>query len=146
MPDTRITVTGGKGFLGRHLLQAFAAHGYGRVQVADLPEYDLLRLADVQRLYAEQLRLARSSDEYRLRLILSRTKPEADAVVGILAQGAGFEAVATERSIDEATRFSGGDLGCVIRLVVMTTAADKGGGSFHGQLQTRPRVAAVRRL
>ncbi len=53
MPDTRITVTGGKGFLGRHLLQAFAAHGYGRVQVADLPEYDLLRLADVQRLYAE---------------------------------------------------------------------------------------------
>jgi hypothetical protein len=46
-----------------------------------------------------------------LRLILSRTKPEADAVVGILGQGASFEAVATERSIDEATRFSGGDLG-----------------------------------
>jgi peptidyl-prolyl cis-trans isomerase C len=65
----------------------------------------------VQTLYNEQLRLARTSEEYRLRLILSRTKPEADAVVGILGQGASFEAVATERSIDEATRFSGGDLG-----------------------------------
>ena len=65
----------------------------------------------VQTLYQEQLRLARTSEEIRVRLILSRTKPEADAVIGILAQGAGFSAVATERSIDEATRFSGGDLG-----------------------------------
>ena len=32
-------------------------------------------------------------------------------MIGILAQGAAFEAVAAERSIDEATRFSGGDLG-----------------------------------
>jgi len=65
----------------------------------------------VQTLYQEQLRLARTSEEIRIRLILSRTKPEADAVIGILAQGAQFSAVAQERSIDEATRFSGGDLG-----------------------------------
>ena len=95
---------------------------------------------DVQRLYAEQLRLARSSDEYRLRLILSRTKPEADAVVGILAQGAGFEAVATERSIDEATRFSGGDLG-YSTLDVMPQAyadalRDKPAGAVVGPFQT----------
>ncbi|RZJ17953.1 MAG: peptidylprolyl isomerase [Brevundimonas sp.] len=67
--------------------------------------------AAVQRLYQEQLRLARTSEEIRVRLILSRTKAEADAVIGILGQGAAFEAVAMERSIDDATRFSGGDLG-----------------------------------
>lgn len=67
--------------------------------------------AAVQRLYQEQLRLARTSEEIRVRLILSRTRAEADAVIGILGQGAAFEAVAMERSIDDATRFSGGDLG-----------------------------------
>jgi peptidyl-prolyl cis-trans isomerase C len=65
----------------------------------------------VQTLYQEQLRLARTSEEIRVRLILSRTKAEADAVIGILGQGSSFEAVAQERSVDEATRFSGGDLG-----------------------------------
>jgi peptidyl-prolyl cis-trans isomerase C len=65
----------------------------------------------VQTLYQEQLRLARTSEEIRVRLILSRTRQEADAVLGILGQGATFEAVAQERSIDEATRYSGGDLG-----------------------------------
>ena len=58
-------------------------------------------------IYQEQVRLAQTSEEIRVRLILSRTKPEADAVIGILGQGASFEAVAMERSIDEATRFSG---------------------------------------
>ncbi len=65
----------------------------------------------VETLYREQLRLAQTSEEIRVRLILSRTRQEADAVLGILGQGATFEAVAMERSIDEATRFSGGDLG-----------------------------------
>ena len=65
----------------------------------------------VEALYQEQLRLARTSEEIRVRLILSRTRPEAEAVVGLLNQGAAFAAVAQERSIDEATRFSGGDLG-----------------------------------
>ncbi|CAN5227105.1 peptidylprolyl isomerase [soil metagenome] len=65
----------------------------------------------VQTLYQEQLRLARTSEEIRVRLILSRTRPDADAVLGILAQGAQFGAVAQERSVDEATKFSGGDLG-----------------------------------
>jgi peptidyl-prolyl cis-trans isomerase C len=65
----------------------------------------------VQALYQEQLKLAQTSEEIRVRLILSRTRPEAEAVVGLLNQGAAFAAVAQERSIDEATRFSGGDLG-----------------------------------
>lgn len=54
MQDKRITITGGKGFLGRHLAAAFAARGYRRVMVADLPEYNLLKLEDIRRLYDEQ--------------------------------------------------------------------------------------------
>lgn len=65
----------------------------------------------VETIYQEQVRLAQTSEEIRVRLILSRTKPEADAVVGILAQGSAFEAVAASSSIDDATRYSGGDLG-----------------------------------
>ena len=65
----------------------------------------------VETIYQEQVRLAQTSEEIRVRLILSRTRPEADAVIGILAQGAAFEAVAAESSIDDATRYSGGDLG-----------------------------------
>ena len=61
----------------------------------------------VEDLYREQVRLAETSDEIRTRLILSRTRAEADAVMGILGQGATFEAVAMERSVDEATRFLG---------------------------------------
>jgi peptidyl-prolyl cis-trans isomerase C len=65
----------------------------------------------VRSLYEEQLRLSRQSEEIRARLILLRTQPEADAVAKLLAAGASFEALAMERSIDQATRFNGGDLG-----------------------------------
>ncbi len=65
----------------------------------------------VQALYDEQRRLARDSEELRARLILSPTREAAEAVVALLATGASFEAVAMERSIDDATRFNGGDLG-----------------------------------
>lgn len=65
----------------------------------------------VRALYQEQLRLARNSEEIRLRLILSASREDADAVRGMLAAGASFEQLAMERSTDDATRFSGGDLG-----------------------------------
>ena len=65
----------------------------------------------VERLYAEQQRLARTTEEVRVRLILAPTKEQADAVLGVLGQGAAFEAVAAQRSVDDATRYSGGDLG-----------------------------------
>jgi len=51
--DKRITITGGKGFLGRHLIRAFGERGCRNITVADLPEYNLVSLADVQRLYEE---------------------------------------------------------------------------------------------
>lgn len=102
----------------------------------------------VQRLYQEQLRLARTSEEIRVRLILSRTREEADAVIGILAQGSSFEAVAMERSVDEATRFSGGDLG-YSTLDVMPRAyadalRDKSAGSTVGPFQTEGGWAVLR--
>ncbi|WP_428151040.1 peptidylprolyl isomerase [Brevundimonas sp.] len=102
----------------------------------------------VQTLYQEQLRLARTSEEIRVRLILSRTKPEADAVIGILGQGASFEAVAQERSIDEATRFSGGDLGYstadVMPQAYANALRDAAAGSTVGPFQTEGGWAVLR--
>jgi peptidyl-prolyl cis-trans isomerase C len=102
----------------------------------------------VETIYQEQVRQARTSEEIRTRLILSRTKAEADAVVGILAQGAVFEAVAMERSVDEATRFSGGDLGYstldVMPEAYATALADKPAGSTVGPFQTEGGWAVLR--
>lgn len=102
----------------------------------------------VQTLYNEQLRLAKTSEEIRIRLILSRTRPEADAVIGILGQGAGFEAVAMERSIDEATRFSGGDLGYstldVMPQAYANALRDQPAGSTVGPFQTDGGWAVLR--
>jgi peptidyl-prolyl cis-trans isomerase C len=102
----------------------------------------------VQTLYQEQLRLARTSEEIRVRLILSRTKPEADAVLGILAQGAQFGAVAQERSTDEATRFSGGDLGYstidVMPQAYANALRDAPAGSTVGPIQTDGGWAVLR--
>ena len=102
----------------------------------------------VQTLYQEQLKLARTSEELRLRLILSRTRPEADAVLGILAQGAQFGAVAQERSIDEATKFSGGDLGYstidVMPQAYANALRDAPAGSTVGPFQTDGGWAVLR--
>jgi peptidyl-prolyl cis-trans isomerase C len=102
----------------------------------------------VERLYQEQLRLARNAEELRLRLILSRTRPEAEAVVGVLAQGAAFEAVAGERSIDEATRFSGGDLGYstldVLPQAYADSLRDQPSGALVGPFETEGGWAVVK--
>ena len=54
MKDKRITITGGRGFLGKHLVRAFEARGCNHILVADLPEYNLIRPEDIRRLYDEQ--------------------------------------------------------------------------------------------
>jgi len=61
--------------------------------------------------YDEQVKLSKQSEEIRTRLILLRTKPEADAALKQLQGGALFEAMAMEKSIDQGTRFNGGDMG-----------------------------------
>jgi peptidyl-prolyl cis-trans isomerase C len=94
----------------------------------------------VEALYQEQLRLAQTSEEIRVRLILSRSKEEADAVIGMLARGVTFEALAMERSVDDATRFSGGDLGYstldVMPQAYATALRDRPAGSTIGPFQT----------
>ena len=67
--------------------------------------------AAVRGLYQEQLKLAKQSEQIRARQIVVATAGEAEAVKNLLDSGASFEALALERSIDAATRFSGGDLG-----------------------------------
>ena len=54
MLDKRITVTGGNGFLGRHLLGNLKEHGYTNVLSAGRPEYDLTKREDIIRMYDDQ--------------------------------------------------------------------------------------------
>ncbi len=51
----RITVAGGKGFLGTHLVRKLKEErGCQKVFVADLPEYDLRVVEDIKRMFDEQ--------------------------------------------------------------------------------------------
>ncbi|MBI5502660.1 MAG: GDP-L-fucose synthase [Deltaproteobacteria bacterium] len=52
-PPRRVTVTGGKGFLGTHLVRKLRERGAEHLAIADRPEFDLTRLDDVRRLYDE---------------------------------------------------------------------------------------------
>ncbi len=49
-----ITITGGKGFLGQHLVRELNAHGCKDIMIADLPEYNLVSLIDIRRMYEDQ--------------------------------------------------------------------------------------------
>ena len=53
MKSKRITITGGKGFLGTHLIRLMKEKGYKHIAIADLPEYNLIGIEDVRRLYQE---------------------------------------------------------------------------------------------
>jgi len=62
-------------------------------------------------LYQEFLTNRTPSEEIRIRQILLATEADADQVKKLLAGGASFDAVALERSKDDATRYKGGDMG-----------------------------------
>ena len=49
----RVTVTGGKGFLGTHLIKKLAAYDCRQINIADLPEYNLTNITDIKRMYEE---------------------------------------------------------------------------------------------
>ena len=52
--DTRIIVTGGAGFVGRHLMAAFRAHGYRNAVTFRSSDYDLTHERDVERMLDER--------------------------------------------------------------------------------------------
>jgi GDP-L-fucose synthase len=47
----RITITGGEGFLGRHLVRNMKERGYEYIYIADIDKYDLVKLEDIKRMY-----------------------------------------------------------------------------------------------
>src|SRR3954454_7678071 len=49
----RVLVTGGSGFLGRHLVAALRRHGCADVAAPRRAQYDLTREPDVRRMYAD---------------------------------------------------------------------------------------------
>ena len=51
MKNKRITVTGGKGFLGTHLIHKLKKRGCHYLYIADLPEYNLVKYEDIKRMY-----------------------------------------------------------------------------------------------
>ncbi|WP_443748642.1 peptidylprolyl isomerase [Asticcacaulis solisilvae] len=63
--------------------------------------------------YDDQVKLAKTSEEIRARIILVKTRADGDVVLKQLQSGSLFEALAMEKSIDQATRFNGGDMGYV---------------------------------
>ena len=69
-------------------------------------------------------------------------------MIGVLAQGAAFEAVAAQSSVDDATRFSGGDLGYrtldVLPQAYADALRDQPAGSTVGPVQTEAGWAVLR--
>ena len=53
MKNKRITITGGKGFLGKHLIRKFQERDFHNIAIVDLPDYNLVGPEDVKRLYDE---------------------------------------------------------------------------------------------
>jgi len=51
LKNKRMTVTGGKGFLGRHLINRLNEYGCLSIDIADLPEYNLTDPADIRRMF-----------------------------------------------------------------------------------------------
>jgi GDP-L-fucose synthase len=51
--NKRIAITGGKGFLGKHLIRKMEERGYRNIIVGDLPEYNLVQIEDVRRFYED---------------------------------------------------------------------------------------------
>lgn len=102
----------------------------------------------IKQQYDEQVRLAKTSEEVRARLIMLKTKADADAIVKQLQSGGVFEALAMEHSIDQATRFNGGDMGYftmdIMPQAYKTALGNAQAGQVVGPVQTDDGWAVLR--
>jgi len=80
--------------------------------------------AEIRNQYDSDLKAitAKSTDQYKLKLIVVKTKTDADAVIAKLKKES-FETVAKSDSVD-ATRINGGDLGWVLPAQVLPEVGD----------------------
>jgi peptidyl-prolyl cis-trans isomerase C len=65
----------------------------------------------IRALYEEQLKSAKQDEEFHARQIIVGSQADSEAIKKLLANGANFDSLALERSIDSQTKFNGGDLG-----------------------------------
>jgi peptidyl-prolyl cis-trans isomerase C len=72
---------------------------------------DAVKDDELLALYQEKLKVLPKEEEVHARHILVKTEDEAKALVVELSKGTDFAKLATERSIDTATKDKGGDLG-----------------------------------
>lgn len=99
-----------KSLTAQRRLQAAQDRILGDMLVENTIDRDIDEKA-VKAQYDEQVKLAKTSEEIRTRIILLKTKDDADAALKQVQGGAVFEALAMEKSLDQATRFNGGDMG-----------------------------------
>ncbi len=102
----------------------------------------------IKQQYDEQVRLAKTSEEVRARMIMLKTKADADAIMKQLQGGGVFEALAMEHSIDQATRFNGGDMGYftmdIMPQAYKTALGNAQTGQVVGPVQTEGGWAVLR--
>lgn len=88
----------------------------------------------VNGLYQEMLKNSKPAEQISVRQVVSATQADADQVKKLLAGGATFDAVAAERSKDEATRFKGGALPVMTSDMLPQDYAGPLKGAAPGQL------------
>lgn len=101
-----------KSLAAQRRLQAARERILGDLLVENTIDRDIDDKA-IQAQYNEQVKLAKTSNEVHARIMVLRTRDEADAALKAVQGGAVFEALAMEKSVDQATRFGGGDMGYV---------------------------------
>ena len=65
----------------------------------------------IRQLYNEQQKKQKTGEEFHARQIVLASQADAEAVKKLLLTGGQFDALAMQRSTDQATKFGGGDLG-----------------------------------
>ncbi|MBV9997244.1 MAG: peptidylprolyl isomerase [Caulobacteraceae bacterium] len=85
-------------------------------------------------LYQEFLRNQTPAEEIHLRQIVLASQAEAEQVKKLIAEGSAFDALAMERSRDDATRFKGGDLGTTTTDTLPEALATAVKGAKAGQV------------